>query len=495
MDNFLIYEEIYKRDACIVYRGRIKRSIDFVMIYCVEKHKRHELSNLVRLMYELDHPNIMKFREWYETTNHLWLVMDLCDGGSLKSIVQADGALPETSIRTIGANICQGLYHLHQQDILFCDLNPDKIVSDGSNMFKLANMTLSRMKGENLQMIFDETYDNYLDDVYRGKERPKAQADAAFYTAPEVLRGGEYSISSDLWSLGCVFYEMCAGRQLYDEKNSTKLTQKILNDRIVLPTTKGSAKLSIEFTSLLQGLLVKEPAKRLDWPAVLTHPFWAGQLSHLVRPQTGVTKKSVNRTENHDRASVNSRVATTDRPECNVSFSLSCTKTSVQIAQPNKTDETTSSKSRLNDHSSISTHEQSTASGSESVERVRKMLFSKAELQPTPIVENQKIQKTLAFKYESKLLPFQLGKYENLSRLSSVDMQEHANMIKKELSMTSAGSPTNQNGMRVKSNLLNYIGSTCLEQANSNVFADVLISKDVYKDLLNLITNGGSMEM
>ena len=37
-------------------------------------------------------------------------------------------------------------------------------------------MTLSRMKGENLQAIFDETYDNYLDDVYRGKERPKAQA-------------------------------------------------------------------------------------------------------------------------------------------------------------------------------------------------------------------------------------------------------------------------------------------------------------------------------
>ena len=47
MDNFLIYEEIHKRDACIVYRGRIKRSIDFVMIYCVEKYKRHELSNLV----------------------------------------------------------------------------------------------------------------------------------------------------------------------------------------------------------------------------------------------------------------------------------------------------------------------------------------------------------------------------------------------------------------------------------------------------------------
>lgn len=87
MDNFLIYEEIQKRDACIVYRGRIKRSIDFVMIYCVDKYKRHELSNLVRLMYELDNPNIMKFREWYETTNHLWLVMDLCDGEIIVCLV------------------------------------------------------------------------------------------------------------------------------------------------------------------------------------------------------------------------------------------------------------------------------------------------------------------------------------------------------------------------------------------------------------------------
>lgn len=96
-------------------------------------------------MYELDHPHVMKFREWYETTNHLWLVMDLCDGndrlflcfcfdliffitgGSLKSIIQADGSLPESSIRTIGVNICQGLYYLHQQEIIFCDLNPEKV--------------------------------------------------------------------------------------------------------------------------------------------------------------------------------------------------------------------------------------------------------------------------------------------------------------------------------------------------------------------------------
>jgi hypothetical protein len=68
-------------------------------------------------------------------------------------------------------------------------------------------------------------------------------------------------------------------------------------------------------------------------------------------------------------------------------------------------------------------------------------------------------------------------------------------MIKKELSTTSPGSPTNTNGMRVKSNLLNYIGSTCLEQINSGTFSGALIAKEVHKDLLNLITNGATMEL
>lgn len=138
------------------------------------------------------------------------------------------------------------------------------------------------------------------------------------------------------------------------------------------------------------------------------------------------------------------------------------------------------------------------------------MLFSKAELQPTAIVENQKIQKTLPFKFENKLLPFQLGKCkficlsqandeiyldENLSRLSAVELHEHVNTIKKDLATATSGSPTNSNATRVKSNLLNYIGCTCLEQANSGAFTDALIAKDIPKDLLSLITNGSTMEM
>jgi len=62
-------------------------------------------------------------------------------GGSLKSIIQADGSLPEKSIRTIGVNICQGLYYLHQQDIIFCDLNPEKVLKQNKFLI-LINQSL-----------------------------------------------------------------------------------------------------------------------------------------------------------------------------------------------------------------------------------------------------------------------------------------------------------------------------------------------------------------
>ena len=67
-------------------------------------------------------------------------------------------------------------------------------------------MTLSRMKGENLQTIFDETYDNYLDDVYRGKERPKAQAGSINFNYPHqkklflFRKSFLYSTRSSSWN-------------------------------------------------------------------------------------------------------------------------------------------------------------------------------------------------------------------------------------------------------------------------------------------------------
>uniref|UniRef100_A0A3Q0RZJ2 Protein kinase domain-containing protein n=1 Tax=Amphilophus citrinellus TaxID=61819 RepID=A0A3Q0RZJ2_AMPCI len=78
MENFILYEELGTRRSSIVYKGRRKGNLSYVAIKCIDKTKRPEITNHVRLSQDLDHPNIVKFYEWYETINHLWLVVELC---------------------------------------------------------------------------------------------------------------------------------------------------------------------------------------------------------------------------------------------------------------------------------------------------------------------------------------------------------------------------------------------------------------------------------
>lgn len=90
--------------------------------------------------------------------------------------------------------------------------------------------------------------------------------------------------------------------------------------------------------------------------------------------------------------------------------SFSCTRTSIQMSQQNKTDHLDGQKTPHRDHSSINTHDQSTSFGNENFERLKKMLFTNSELQPMTIIENDKIQKQVPLKFEAKLLPFAVGK-------------------------------------------------------------------------------------
>uniref|UniRef100_A0A671ME14 Protein kinase domain-containing protein n=1 Tax=Sinocyclocheilus anshuiensis TaxID=1608454 RepID=A0A671ME14_9TELE len=80
MENFILYEEIGRGNRSVVYKGRSKGSIHFVAIICSDKSKRPELTNHVRLAHDIKHDNVVSFYEWYETSNHLWLVVEMCTG-------------------------------------------------------------------------------------------------------------------------------------------------------------------------------------------------------------------------------------------------------------------------------------------------------------------------------------------------------------------------------------------------------------------------------
>ncbi|CAL8248480.1 unnamed protein product [Lota lota] len=284
MENFILYEELGTGSRSVVYKGRRKGSLGYVAIICADKNKRPEITNHVRLCNDLDHQNIVSFNEWYETSNHLWLVMELCTGGSLESVIGQDGCLSEDMVRSFGWDIVKGLKHLHQSGIIYSDLTPAKVLLDGEGVLKLSNFCLSRTEGETLEEFFTMlSLSGQAGGV--GGEGDKEISESSLrkrirgspvYSAPEVLQGANTSPSSDLWALGCMLYHMYSGNPPFYSDNYNEMVKMITHQEPPpLKQTVSESSPSVEFKSLLKALLNKTPNKRMNWPELLDHPFWA----------------------------------------------------------------------------------------------------------------------------------------------------------------------------------------------------------------------------
>ena len=286
MENYILYDEIGRGEHSIVYKGRKKGTIEFVAIHCVEKCKRFELRNIVRLTHEIEHTNVVKFHEWYETTNHIWMVVELCTGDSLDVVLSQDKKIPVDSIRRFGAEIAKGLFHIHSIEILYCDLRPSRIMLDGAGVLKLSDFALARVEGE------DDFYDgegnaeeedqNYGD---REKELSKRPKPSPHYMAPEVLSGAPHSKEADLWSFGCVLYELFTGKQPFIADSFPELVSKIFNDspsHIFDQEECEGNETFLELDNLIHCLLKKDPSQRMNWEDLITHTFWKGGLEHCV---------------------------------------------------------------------------------------------------------------------------------------------------------------------------------------------------------------------
>ncbi|XP_056235896.1 serine/threonine-protein kinase ULK4 isoform X1 [Seriola aureovittata] len=280
MENFILYEELGAGSSSVVYKGRRKGNLNYVAIICTNKVKRPEITNHVRLSHDLDHPNIVCFYEWYETSNHLWLVMELCTGGSMESVISQDGCLSEDVVRRFGWDLVKGLKHIHELGIIFSDLTPAKILLDGSGILKFGNFCLSKAEGEALEDFFTQISTSEESGEGDGKEnfdkmRKRLQGSPT-YSAPEVLQGSETNISSDLWALGCILYYMYTGKPPFFSDSYTELTEMILYQEPPPPrqTVFSVGPPSDDFQNLLKALLNKNPEERMDWPELLDHPFW-----------------------------------------------------------------------------------------------------------------------------------------------------------------------------------------------------------------------------
>ncbi|XP_047307666.1 serine/threonine-protein kinase RUNKEL-like [Impatiens glandulifera] len=267
MNHYHIFEAIGRGKYSTVYKGRKKKTLEYFAIKSVDKSQKSKVLQEVRNLHTLDHPNILKFYSWYETSAHLWLVLEYCVGGDLMSLLKQDKQLPEDSIHIFACDLVKALMYLHSKGIIYCDLKPSNILLDENSHTKLCDFGLARK----LSDVSDTT----------SSMTPQSKRGTPFYMAPELFQeGGVHSYASDFWALGCVLYEFYTGAPPFVGKEFTQLVKSILSD----PTPSLPGTPSRPFANLINSLLVKDPAERIQWPELCGHSFWKTSFTIIPLP-------------------------------------------------------------------------------------------------------------------------------------------------------------------------------------------------------------------
>lgn len=218
-------------------------------------HNAANLNREISIMKELDHPNILKLYESISTRNSIYLVLEYCSGGDLSK----EKCISEYKVAKYLREIISAMKALNEKRIVHRDLKPANILLDAKNNIKLADFGFARS-------IRDALADTF--------------AGTPFYMAPEILKVGEntnsyYDNKADIWSIGCIIYELITGRYPFQASMINEMVSSIEKQ------LKSEAFLDRKIFSpmchdLLSKILKIDPNERIDFEHLCQHPFVAG---------------------------------------------------------------------------------------------------------------------------------------------------------------------------------------------------------------------------
>ncbi|XP_068186440.1 serine/threonine-protein kinase 36 [Antennarius striatus] len=255
MDSYHVVRQVGEGYYGRVYMGRRKCTGQDVALKFIPKEglSQNELRNLkkeIEILRGLQHPNIVKLYDSFETEKEVVIVTEYAEG-QLFQILQEAGHLPESRVREIACQLVSALHYLHSHRILHRDMKPQNILLGKNGMVKLCDFGFARAMSVSTLVVTSI------------KGTP-------LYMSPELVEEKPYDHTADLWSLGCILYELHQGEPPFYTNSIIQLVKMIVRDAVRWPDT-----MSDTFKSFLKGLLTKDPQKRLSWPDLLHHPFVA----------------------------------------------------------------------------------------------------------------------------------------------------------------------------------------------------------------------------
>jgi eukaryotic-like serine/threonine-protein kinase len=209
-----------------------------------------------RVVGQISHPSIITLHDIGidEATSTPYLVMEFLEGQPLDRVLEK-GSIPLPRACAWAAEVACALYAAHRKGVIHGDVKPANVMITSDNRVKLMDFGMARLARHDT------------------KDTPLAGTPA--YWCPEQIMGKPQDARSDMFSLGVVLYEMVTGQRPFGADSLQGICNRILSSTH-LPASQQNASVPKTFDDVLNALLAKDPATRIESGeelAQLLYPF------------------------------------------------------------------------------------------------------------------------------------------------------------------------------------------------------------------------------
>eukprot|EP00444_Apocalathium_aciculiferum_P014944 CAMPEP_0183460128 /NCGR_PEP_ID=MMETSP0370-20130417/136937_1 /TAXON_ID=268820 /ORGANISM="Peridinium aciculiferum, Strain PAER-2" /LENGTH=291 /DNA_ID=CAMNT_0025652003 /DNA_START=61 /DNA_END=932 /DNA_ORIENTATION=- len=240
----------------------IAKTIDLT---CLSSKEKETALQEVALLRRLDHPNIVQYQDNFFMVDTLVIIMQYCEGGDLQAFIKEKfkekKRIQEVLVMHYFVQVLQALQYIHNERILHRDLKT-------SNLFLMKSKQVVKLGDFGISRVLEGSIEAAITVV-----------GTPYYMSPEVCENKPYTFKSDVWSLGCVLYELCMLKHAFSADNLLGLVYKIVSDKYEPIPKMYSSNLNV----LIQRMLEKDADKRPSVRDLLADTYVHSFMNEWVR--------------------------------------------------------------------------------------------------------------------------------------------------------------------------------------------------------------------
>lgn len=267
MERYRLEERIGEGGMASVYRALDLRTGHRVAVKFLRQEFQANPEFLDRFRREataasrMSHHNIVNLLDIGDNPSSPYLVFEFVDGKTLKEIITDHGHLPQGTAVQISIRILSALRHAHEAGVIHRDIKPQNILVDRQGYIKVSDFGIARMVGTNTSDL----------------EKKQGIMGSVHYFSPEQARGGTATFASDLYSVGCVLYEMLTGKVPFEGETQISVAMQHMQAE-AQPVRELVSDVSGPVEAVVKKAMEKDPADRYGSALLMAQALHAALL-------------------------------------------------------------------------------------------------------------------------------------------------------------------------------------------------------------------------